>query len=235
MFGYEGSLTLMRFLLTVGPSAVVLLMLLEGIKQYRSDIVDAENRVKSIHIGDLKDHYDFIIIGGGTAGSVLAARLSEVKHWNILLLEAGGDEPLLADVPQLYPLFQRSPWDWKYRTEESDRYCLAMQTRQCRWPRAKMLGGCSSINAMMYIRGNRKDYDHWAELGNVGWNYDNILHYFRKMEDIRVPGFANDPYHGHGGPITVENYRFPSPLLDIFLMAAKQLNMVSNTECIAKI
>lgn len=230
MFTYEGSLTLIRYLLTVGPGTVVLLMLLEGIKQYRLDIVDTENRVRPIHINDLKERYDFIIIGGGTAGSVLAARLSEIANWNILLLEAGGDEPLLVDVPQLFPIFQRSPWDWQYQTEKSQRYCLAMQNQQCRWPRAKMLGGCSSINAMMYIRGNRKDYDHWAELGNVGWNYDNILYYFRKMEDIRVTGFENDPYHGHGGPITVENYRFPSPLLDIFLLAANQLNMVSNTK-----
>lgn len=227
MINYDGAVTLWRFLLTIGPSATVFLMLLEGIRQYRPDIVDNENRVRPIHLTDLRDSYDFIIIGGGSAGCVLAARLSEVKEWNILLLEAGGDEPTFADVPQLYPVFQRSPWDWNYKTVKSERYCLAMQNQECSWPRARMLGGCSSINAMMYIRGNRKDYDHWAELGNVGWNYDNVLHYFRKMEDNRIKGFEHDPYHGHGGPITVENYRFSSPLKDIFLEAAKELNLVS--------
>lgn len=226
MLSYYGSVTFWRFLLTAGPSAMVILMLIEGIKQHRPDIIDLNNRVRPIHILDLRDSYDFIIVGGGSAGCALAARLSEIQQWNVLLLEAGGDEPSLADVPQLYPVFQRSVWDWKYWTEKSDRYCLAMQNQQCFWPRAKLLGGCSSINAMMYLRGNRRDYDQWAAAGNPGWNYDNVLHYFRKLEDMRVRGFERDPYHGHGGPITVENYRFPSPLLDIFLMAAKELNVV---------
>ncbi|XP_019891710.2 glucose dehydrogenase [FAD, quinone] [Musca domestica] len=223
----EGYLTFGRFLLTIGPSAMVLLMLIQGIKDHRPDIVDAGNRVFSTPITSLRDRYDFIIIGGGSAGCTLAARLSEVPHWNILLLEAGGDEPLLADIPMLYPVLQRSPWDWKYWAEHSPRYCLAMVNQQCYWPRAKVLGGCSSINAMMFIRGNRRDYDHWAELGNVGWNYDNILHYFRKLEDMRVPGFENDPYHGHGGPISVENYRSPSPLLDVFMETVKERNLLN--------
>ncbi|XP_073831458.1 glucose dehydrogenase [FAD, quinone] [Musca autumnalis] len=223
----EGYLAFGRFLLTIGPSAMVLLLLIQGIKEQRPDIVDAENRAKPIHIKDLRDHYDFIVVGGGSAGCVLASRLSEISHWNILLLEAGGDEPLIADLPMLYPVFQRSPWDWKYWTEPSPRYCLAMQNQQCYWPRAKLLGGCSSINAMMYLRGNRRDYDHWAELGNPGWNYDNLLHYFRKLEDMRVPGFENNSYHGYGGPISVESYRFPSPLLDVFMLAAREMNLLN--------
>jgi len=187
---------------------MVILLLNKGIIDKRPDIVDEPHRVRSINIGDLRSSYDFIVIGGGTAGCVLASRLSENPEWSVLLLEAGGDEPLLMDLPQLYPVFQRSPWDWKYSTEPSDRYCLAMEDKRCFWPRAKVLGGCSSINAMMYIRGNRRDYDHWSELGNPGWNYDNILHYFRKAEDMRVPGFEHNPYHGHGGPISVERYRW---------------------------
>ncbi|KAM8720826.1 hypothetical protein ACLKA7_006812 [Drosophila subpalustris] len=217
--------TIWRFLLTLGPSAMVILMLNKGIKDYRLDIVDEQHRVRSIHIEQLRHSYDFIIVGGGSAGCVLAARLSENPAWTVLLLEAGGDEPLLMDLPQMYPVFQRSPWDWKYSTEPSDRYCLAMEDQRCFWPRGKVLGGCSSINAMMYVRGNRHDYDHWAELGNPGWNYDNILHYFRKAEDMRVPGYERSPYHGHGGPISVERYRSPSPLLEIFMAAATQLGL----------
>lgn len=227
MIGGEGFVTLWRFVLTALPSATIIVMLIDGINIYRPDIVDEDNRLRALNTLNLRDSYDFVIIGGGTAGCVLAARLSEVRNWSVLLLEAGGDEPMLSELPMLYPIFQRSPFDWGYRTEPSDRYCLAMQEQRCYWPRAKLLGGCSSINAMMHIRGNRRDYDHWAELGNVGWNYDSILHYFRKMEDMQVPGFEGDHfYHGFGGPVTIENYRFPSPLLDVFLQAATELNLV---------
>ncbi|EDV38476.1 uncharacterized protein Dana_GF19424 [Drosophila ananassae] len=215
-----------RFLLTLGPSAMVILLLNKGLVEERPDIVDEAHRVRSIYIEKLRDSYDFVVIGGGSAGCVLAARLSENPAWSVLLLEAGGDEPLLIDLPQMYPVFQRSPWDWKYSTEPSDRYCLAMEDQRCFWPRGKVLGGCSSINAMMYIRGNRRDYDHWSELGNPGWDYANVLHYFRKTEDMRVPGYEHNPYHGHGGPISVERYRFPSPLLNIFMQAAHQLGLV---------
>ncbi|EDW00253.1 glucose dehydrogenase [FAD, quinone] [Drosophila grimshawi] len=217
--------TTWRFLLTIVPSALVILSLNKGIKDYRPDIVDEAHRVRSIYISHLRPSYDFIIVGGGSAGCALAARLSENPAWTVLLLEAGGDEPLLMDLPQMYPVFQRTPWDWKYLTERSDRYCLAMEDQQCFWPRGKVLGGCSSINAMMYVRGNRRDYDRWAQLGNPGWDYNNVLHYFRKSEDMRVPGYERSQYHGHGGPISVERFRSTTPLRQVFMDAASQLGL----------
>ncbi|XP_067637874.1 glucose dehydrogenase [FAD, quinone] [Eurosta solidaginis] len=224
----QGMYTLWRIALTAIPHATFLVLLIEGIRNYRPDIVDDYFRVREINILKLRDAYDFVIVGGGTAGCTLASRLSEIPHWSVLLLEAGGDSPMLSDLPVLYPIFQRTSFDWKYRPERSDRYCLAMKDQRCFWPQAKVLGGGSTINAMMYIRGNRRDYDHWAELGNLGWDYENLLHYFKKIEDMRVPGFENaGDYHGYGGPVSVENYRFPSPMLDIFMEAARELNWVN--------
>ncbi|XP_054730332.1 glucose dehydrogenase [FAD, quinone] [Anastrepha obliqua] len=228
MLGLDGMGTLWRFLLTALPSAPIIMLLFEGMRIYRPDIVDEANRPRAINILNLRDSYDFVIVGGGSAGCVLAARLSEVHNWSVLLLEAGGDKPMLAELPVLFPMFQRSEFDWQYRTEPSDRYCLAMVDNSCFWPRGKMLGGSGGINAMLYIRGNRRDYDHWAELGNIGWNYENILHYFRKLEDMRVPGFENQRfYHGYGGPVTIEHFRSPSPLLDVFMQSAAELHALN--------
>lgn len=227
MVSLEGMMSLMRIVLTLGPGLTIIVMLREGIILDRPDIVDEDNRVEPILPMDMQESYDFVIVGGGSAGSVLAARLSENPHWKVLLLEAGPDEPLIADIPMIYPLLQRSPFDWSYLTEPSEEYCLAMDNKQCVWPRGKVLGGSSVLNAMMYVRGNRRDYDHWAELGNPGWNYNNILYYFKKTEDMRDPAFKKSYYHGVGGPITVEHYKFNSPLIDIFWESVKELGLVN--------
>lgn len=130
-------------------------------------------------------------------------------------------------MPLLYPALQHSTLDWEFETEPSDRYCLAMENGICGWPRGKVLGGCSTINAMMYVRGNRKDYDRWASLGNPGWNYDAVLPYFKKSEDMRITQHANSPYHGTGGHLTVEHFRTVSPLKDMFMEAGHELGMLN--------
>lgn len=86
----------------------------------------------------------------------------------MLLLEAGGDELVLSDLPFAYPALQLSPIDWQYKSEPTDSYCLGFKNHQCNWPRGKVIGGSSVINAMLYVRGNARDYDHWKELGNPG-------------------------------------------------------------------
>lgn len=132
--------------------------------------------------------YDFIIVGAGSGGSVLANRLSENKGWNILVLEAGNTENLLMQVPSLSVLMQFSPFNWGYKVEPQENACLGMIDRQCAWPRGKVVGGSSSINYMIHTRGNKLDYDRWAALGNEGWSYREVLPYFKKSERFNVPG-----------------------------------------------
>jgi glucose dehydrogenase (acceptor) len=190
---------------------------------------------KSLRITALHSQYNFLnfflfpqtVIGGGSAGAAIAARLSEIPEWHVLLLEAGPDETFLSDVPVVFPTLQQSDLDWKFKTESSDRFCLAMNNGQCNWPRGKVLGGSSVLNAMLYVRANTKDYDEWESLGNPGWSWSDVLPYFIKLEDMRIPHLRNSPLHGRKGPITVEYFRYTSPLSDLYLEAAAEMGMLN--------
>lgn len=168
MASLAGTYAAIRILFSYGPGFLLLMLLDASIWLQRSDIVDSKNRIRDYPVQHIHKVYDFIIIGGGSAGAILASRLSEISEWNILLLEAGPDETYLSDVPLVYPVLQQSDLDWKFKTEKSDRYCLAMNDGRCNWPRGKVLGGSSTINAMLFVRGNRKDYDEWESFGNSG-------------------------------------------------------------------
>ncbi|XP_055912543.1 glucose dehydrogenase [FAD, quinone] [Eupeodes corollae] len=196
-------------------------LMLAAITFYRYDSIDPESR--PIDQSRLYMEYDFIIIGGGSAGAVLANRLSEISSWNILLLEAGPDENEISDVPSLSAYLQLSRLDWQYKTEPTKKACLGMVNNRCNWPRGKVLGGSSVLNYMLYVRGNRYDYDHWESLGNPGWGYDDILKYFKKSEDNRNPYLANNPYHGKGGLLTVQESPWHSPLVAAFVEAGNEL------------
>lgn len=212
-----------RIALSYAPEVTFMLFLRFMIILLRPDIIDKENRIKSIPIMRLQQNYDFIIIGGGSAGSVLANRLSENKNWSILLLEAGGDETVLSDVPIIFPALQLTDLDWQFKTERSSTYCLSMNHHACNWPRGKVLGGSSVLNAMLYVRGNRRDYDSWRDFGNPGWDYDSVLPYFKKSEDMKIPEFIDSEYHSVGGYLTVERYKYESPITKYFLEAGKEM------------
>ncbi len=149
--------------------------------------------------------YDFIVVGAGSAGSAIANRLTEIPSWKVLLIEAGTDPPIESNIPQMWISLMGSQYDWKYTTEKNDYACRSMINGRCVWPKGKMLGGSSSMNAMFYVRGSPRDYDHWAELGNTGWDYKSVLKYFKKLEKVNATNARKD-LHGHDGYVGVENF-----------------------------
>ena len=146
--------------------------------------------------------YDYIIVGGGTAGCVLANRLTASGKHRVLLLEAGGEDryPWI-HIPVGYLYTMNNPrTDWMMRTESEP----GLNGRALTYPRGKVLGGCTAINGMIYMRGQAADYDHWRQLGNPGWGWDDVLPYFTRSEDnFRGQG----PLHGSGGEWTVARQR----------------------------
>lgn len=149
------------------------------------------------------DEYDFIVVGAGSAGSVIANRLSEIPSWRVLLIEAGADPPVESNIPALWPSLMGSKYDWNYKFEADHHSCRSMKNKQCICPRGKLLGGSSSVSVLAYVRANPKDFDKWEEVGNPGWGYKNVSEYFKKMERADEPQFHYDS-HGHDGYIDVQ-------------------------------
>jgi choline dehydrogenase len=161
--------------------------------------------------------YDYIIIGAGSAGCVLANRLSADPAAKVLLLEAGGkDSNPFIHMPAGYVALMKGGWvDWGYHTEPQNN----LANRKLFWPRGKVLGGSSSVNAMVYIRGCHSDYDTWRQLGNAGWSYADVLPYFRRAETYEV---RPDAYHGTDGPLHVSRPGVTGPLSKAWLEAGVQ-------------
>lgn len=161
--------------------------------------------------------FDYVIVGAGTAGCVLANRLSANPQASVLLIEAGGkDDYFWIDIPVGYLYTIGNPrTDWCYTTEPAP----GLNGRSIGYARGKVLGGCSSINAMIYMRGQRSDYDHWAQLGNSGWSWDDVLPVFKSSEDYQ---HGASEYHGVGGELRVEERRVNWEILDAWRDAAAE-------------
>ncbi|XP_035225709.1 glucose dehydrogenase [FAD, quinone]-like [Stegodyphus dumicola] len=147
---------------------------------------------------EIKSSYDYIIVGGGSAGSVLAARLSEKPCVTVLLLEAGKSPPKVSDIPAVAKSFIKSDIDWFYSTAPQEYTGAGLINREVAWPSGKTLGGSSVINAMLNVRGNKKDFDDWAAQGARGWNYDKVLPYFKKLEDNANPEYVKNVLDSNG-------------------------------------
>ena len=169
---------------------------------------------------EVNNKFDYIIVGGGSAGAALAARLSENPALTVLLLEAGPkDSNPLIHIPFGLSLLSRfESISWGYHTAEQK----ALYDRELFWPRGKTLGGSSSVNAMCYIRGQKEDYDQWVEQGAVGWGFDDVLPYFKRSENFYL---GENEYHGVGGPLQVEPLKHTSVLTDAFVHSAHSENL----------
>ncbi|KAF2886816.1 hypothetical protein ILUMI_19357 [Ignelater luminosus] len=167
-----------------------------------------------------EDEFDFIIVGSGSAGSVVANRLSQVNHWKILLLEAGSYPSSLSEIPVFFFDLQFTPEDWQYKMEPSKTCCLGQKGNVCYCPRGKVLGGSSTINAMLYVRGNPSDYNSWADAGNVGWDYESVLKQYQKFEACQD---SNCGLHGKNGELEITSYKYQEPIHDILKDAYKEL------------
>ncbi|CAH1111855.1 unnamed protein product [Psylliodes chrysocephalus] len=163
-------------------------------------------------------HFDFVIVGAGSAGAVLSNRLSEIKEWKILLLEAGGDLTKFSDVPAFSDYLQQTDMNWGYLTSSQKTCCQGMENNQCVYPQGKVIGGSSTLNSAIYSRGSPDDYAEWVNQGNPGWSFEEVLPYFKKSEFVALKNYDR-PYHGTSGVLYVNQTSPPSVIAEAFLNA----------------
>ncbi|XP_058119610.1 glucose dehydrogenase [FAD, quinone]-like [Anopheles ziemanni] len=180
------------------------------------EYLEKESQPKSV---DDKQEYDFIVVGAGNAGSVVANRLTERPDWNVLLLEAGTLGSVWYNAPIGLQVAQVSQFNWKYLSEPQQHACWGMKKNRCAIDAGKGVGGSTLINGLLHTRGNRDDYDRWARAGNVGWSYDDVLPYFKKFEGLKSSD-VDQGFHSTNGPVNIEFSPFLSAHGKLFLNAA---------------
>ncbi|CAH0701337.1 unnamed protein product [Spodoptera exigua] len=156
------------------------------------------------------EKFHFIIVGAGTAGSVLANRLSAIPEWNVLLIEAGDDAPVEGAIPGLDKGMFQTKYDWSYKTNNNGRTNGANINGSIFWPRGKMIGGSSNLNAMIYVQGNDQDYQNWVDLGNAEWSVEEVRRCFRKAENFQdlklLQNQEINEHYGHDGYLVINTF-----------------------------
>ncbi|XP_060873694.1 glucose dehydrogenase [FAD, quinone]-like isoform X1 [Metopolophium dirhodum] len=171
--------------------------------------------------------FDFIVVGGGSAGATVAARLSEIPDWKVLLLEAGGDPPESTENPLLWNQNLRTKCDWSFLSEKHPLLFKGMEQERCIISRGCMLGGSSSINAMIYLRGTVQDFRLWKnKYGCHGWDYEDVLPYFKKSEDFVDICRYNSEIHSRGGPLTVTPLETFDPAYKVIAESEKSIHLI---------
>lgn len=179
-------------------------------------------------LANLDESYDFVVVGGGSAGSVVASRLSENPKWKIVLIESGENPSLDSYPPAMVLNLQGTKEDYSYDVEPDPKSCQAMKNKHCKWAKGKALGGSSVINAMVHVHGNDRDYDEWAAKGNPGWSFEEVLPYFKKSENYSPELIAKlgSKYLGTGGPLSLQTFNYSDTALqEVILEAAKELGL----------
>ncbi|XP_049879102.1 glucose dehydrogenase [FAD, quinone]-like [Pectinophora gossypiella] len=213
-----------------GPSIVgspvcsgfaLFMVLVEAFLKGRCDIASPCQRVESVK--EVEEEYDFIVVGAGPAGSIVASRLSEVRNFSVLLLEAGIEEPIGAKVPSFYRAFWgNEDLDWRYRTVPEN-YCLDQKGKGCNWPRGKVVGGCNVLNGLMYHRGHAADYEDWVKAGATGWSWEENKKYFDMTEGNKQIGtLVSEEYHSKDGPLPIQQFSYQPPFLYSLLDAINE-------------
>jgi glucose dehydrogenase (acceptor) len=202
--------SIVNFLLTTIFRSLEALPYLPLLPIILRNIVDDQIRHMSyVSQRGFNSSYDYVVIGAGSGGAVMASRLSEDPSVSVLLLEAGSAENFISDVPEICLLLQKTPLDWGYESTPQKKSCRGLDNQRLPLARGKVMGGCSTLNAMIYVRGNPRDYDTWAAKGATNWSWKDVFPYFIKSEDNQDQDYLANGYHGKGGPLAVTSVYVP--------------------------